>query len=38
MNAADGVELAGYMVSAFVIGFCGGYLIARFRQAVDLAV
>lgn len=35
MTAGDIALLAGELVSCWVAGFCGGYLITRFREAVS---
>lgn len=35
MTAADVFLFVGYVVSAWVIGFCGGFLLTRFRDALS---
>lgn len=38
MTTADIVDMVGYLVSVWSAGFCGGYLITKFRHAVNLIV
>lgn len=35
MSSVDIVALLGYLVSAYVVGFTGGYLISVFRRAAN---
>lgn len=36
MSAGDIAELLGYLVSAWVIGFLGGYVFTLFKRAFDV--
>jgi len=35
MTALDIATLLGYLVSAWSLGFAGGYVITQFRRAVE---
>lgn len=35
MSAADVGWFVGYVVSAWCVGFCGGFLITRFKDAIS---
>lgn len=35
MNTGDVVLFVGYVVTAWVLGFCGGYLLTRFRDVLS---
>lgn len=35
MSAGDIAVLLGYLVSAWSVGFCGGFLLTRFKDAVS---
>ena len=36
MNTVDMALLLGYMASAWTLGFCGGFLLTRFKDALSL--
>ena len=38
MNATDIALYVGYLVSAWSIGFSAGYLLTKFRDAINHAV
>lgn len=38
MSNADMVQIVGYMVSAWCVGFSGGYILTRFREALNMTV
>ncbi len=35
MSTGDMVSVVGYVVSAWCLGFCGGFVITRFKDAVS---
>lgn len=35
MSAADVSELMGYLFGAWALGWCGGYLLTTFKDAVS---
>ena len=35
MTAGEMATLAGYLVSVWVIGFCGGFILTRFKEALN---
>lgn len=37
MTSADLVLFCGYLVSAWSAGFCGGFIITRFKEAMSHA-
>lgn len=38
MSTADFLELAGMLFSAWALGFSGGYVITKFRDAINAAI
>lgn len=34
MNSLDVASMLGYVVAAWCLGFCGGFVITRFKEAV----
>ena len=38
MTAPDLLELCGYLVAAWSIGFCGGYLLTKFKHGINQIV
>lgn len=35
MTSADLVLFCGYLVSSWAAGFCGGFILTRFREALN---
>lgn len=35
MSAAEIAEFVGLLFGAWAVGFCGGYLLTRFREAAS---
>jgi len=38
MTTQDIVELSGWLIAAWSLGFTGGYLLTKFKHAVNMTV